>query len=215
MIDERRPPGRGLLWLDLGLALLLVWGPLTMGARDPGARARPRPGLLAYGVLLLTGYLALIHYLVWRAGEPWRRLAWRSIRPWRELLWTALLWVAAWMTAYGHFRMWPPSPEPRAVVDYLGPPTFLNVFYMLIAAIFEEAFYRGFLWDRIRRLSRSRALAVVSTSVLFAASHPYDLRDLVGVFLFGLLFGLVRLQGRSLFRLIVAHWAFNLSLFRA
>jgi membrane protease YdiL (CAAX protease family) len=212
MDDERRPPRRASLWLDLGLALLVIWLPLVVGPRVSDARSYDSPGMLAYGMIAVAGFLALIHDLVRRAGEPLRRLGWRPIRPWRELLWTALLWVAAWMTTYAHLRMWPPPPEPQRI-DYLGAPTFLNVAYLLVAAVFEESFYRGLLWDRIRRLSKSRALTVVSTSVLFAAAHPYDLRELFGIFLFGLLFGLVRQQGRSLFRLVVAHWAYNLSLF--
>jgi membrane protease YdiL (CAAX protease family) len=201
------------LWLELGLCLLVIWAPLALGGRLISNLSYDTPGMVLYSIVSLTGYVALVHFLVWRSGEPFRRLAWRKIRPCRELMYTVLLLIGAWMLAYAYARMWPASPSDPGSAGLLGPLTFLNIASLLIAAMFEESFYRGLIWDRVRRLSKSRALTLISSSALFAAAHPYNFRDSGWVFVFGLLFGLARLGGRSLTRLTLAHWGFNVALF--
>jgi membrane protease YdiL (CAAX protease family) len=52
----------------------------------------------------------------------------------------------------------------------------------------------------------------VGSALLFTAYHPYSLRDLAYIFVFGLILGSAFMHGRSLPRLIVAHTLFNLSL---
>lgn len=206
------PPPRPALWRDLGLALLIAWLPLMAGGHMEEGTSTDGDASLAFGSLCLAGYIALAHELVRRAGEPYRRLGWRRIRPWTELCWASALFVGLWTITLVHARLWP-ATEAEGDVDVLGPLTALNLLYYVMGAVFEETFYRGLLWDRIRRLTRSPGTTVVATAVLFAATHPYALRDLTSVFLMGVLFGLVRWKGRSQVRLIVGHLAYNLSLY--
>lgn len=76
----------------------------------------------------------------------------------------------------------------------------------------EETIYRGYLISRVLALTHSRSLAVLGSSVMFALAHGYGVVGSVSTFLFGLVLGLCFLWGRSLPRLILAHWIYNLML---
>ena len=85
-------------------------------------------------------------------------------------------------------------------------------FALLVSAAFEEILIRGYLWNRLGRLTRHKGLALLLSATLFTAYHPYDLAGLVYIFAFGLVIGLFHWKGRSLPRLIVAHTLFNVSI---
>jgi membrane protease YdiL (CAAX protease family) len=80
---------------------------------------------------------------------------------------------------------------------------------MLVAATFEEVLYRAYLWGRLTQLTRTSDLSIVISSVLFALAHGYDPATTLSVFTFGLVLGFVFAKSRSLLRVTLAHWGYN------
>jgi len=52
---------------------------------------------------------------------------------------------------------------------------------------------------------------VLLAAALFALTHGYPPRSTLTVFAFGVLYGFVYLSTRSLPRLVIAHWIYNLA----
>jgi uncharacterized protein len=92
------------------------------------------------------------------------------------------------------------------------------IFVVIIGAGFgEETFFRGFLFERLRRLIGSGTVAktsiVLITSTLFALAHYHD-QGLAGVqqaMITGLTFGTIFALTGSLFPLMIAHASFDLT----
>jgi len=208
---------RHALAVELAVVLIAVWLPMVVAGSI--VRGEPRPETIVselYGMASFGGVIALLLYFLWRNREPWRHVGLRRIRWWSELLWAALIYVACWI-AYILISRWAPlSYEPSQTAAFPTRPgtAYLVVlpFFLLISSVFEELLVRGYLWNRLQRLTGSKAVALVGSSLLFAAYHPYTLFELVYIFSFGLILGLFRWKGRSLPRLILAHTLFNLSI---
>ncbi|HUR38539.1 MAG TPA: type II CAAX endopeptidase family protein [Planctomycetota bacterium] len=207
---------RGRLALELVAVLLIVWLPYVLAAfagRQSGGYQGWKAELRGVGIQ--TGFVALILILLRWNRESWRRLGIRRFRWWAELLWAALLYIACWINWLVLDRMLPVPVEPPAAAPVDPPETpswLLFAPILLVNSIFEEVFVRGYLWDRLRRLTGSPMLALGGSALLFTAYHPYSLRDLASIFVFGLILGYAFMHGRSLPRLIVAHTLFNLSI---
>src|SRR5206468_613223 len=76
------------------------------------------------------------------------------------------------------------------VVSLMNHNKWLMVFGSLTAGITEELLFRGFMLPRLQLLLRSKAGAVVISSLLFAALHYqyHSLREIIGPFLIGVIF---------------------------
>lgn len=207
---NRSPAARRALLLECGVVLAVAWLPLFVGARVLGEVPERIPAKEAiYHLTIFGGAALLYHYLIWKNGESFRRLGWRRFRLGRDLGWTLLAILASVFVVMADYNLFGPYSGEAGGGRYEGG---LRVVLYLAGALFEETFYRGYLWQRFRRLCGSGALTLLATSVFFAASHPYPLRDLLFVFNYGIMMGLLRAKSRSLLPLILAHAAFNLSL---
>ncbi len=77
---------------------------------------------------------------------------------------------------------------------------------IVVAPIFEEIFFRGFLFQGIRYSRLGPIGAVVITSLIWAAMHlQYDMFGIAVVFALGLMFGIARLKTDSIHLLMVMH----------
>jgi len=77
---------------------------------------------------------------------------------------------------------------------------------VVVAPIFEEIFFRGFLFQGIRYSRLGPIGAIGITSLVWAVIHlQYGLYGIMTVFALGLLFGLARLKTDSIHLLIVMH----------
>jgi len=82
---------------------------------------------------------------------------------------------------------------------------------VLLGPIFEEVFFRGFLFAGLVRSRLGGAGTVVVTALAWAVIHvQYDLYGIATVFVIGLLLGWARLRTGSLALTIALHAAFNL-----
>ena len=77
---------------------------------------------------------------------------------------------------------------------------------VVVAPIFEEIFFRGFLFQGIRYSRLGPIGAIGITSLLWAAIHlQYGIYGITTVFALGLLFGIARLKTDSIHLLMVMH----------
>jgi membrane protease YdiL (CAAX protease family) len=206
------------LWRELAAALLLIWLPwFVLGITW---HVGPRSSVLRKEFLCMALEAVDIALILWwfrRNGESWRSLGIRKVRWWTELLWSVGIYAAEWMAWF--------LLDP-ILMDLLGPPSdtstvgrprgllfWLLPFFLLLSAFFEELFFRGYLWIRLRRLTGGRLPALALSTLLFTVYHPYPSRDLVYIGVFGLVLGFFFWTSRSLPRLVLAHTWFNLSIY--
>jgi uncharacterized protein len=77
---------------------------------------------------------------------------------------------------------------------------------IIVAPIFEEIFFRGFLFQGIRYSRLGPIGAIGITSLFWAAIHlQYDAYGITTLFVLGLLFGIARLKTDSIHLLMVMH----------
>src|SRR4030042_198431 len=77
---------------------------------------------------------------------------------------------------------------------------------VVVAPIFEEIFFRGFLFQGIRYSRLGPIGAIGITSFIWAVIHvQYDIYGIATVFALGLLFGIARLKTDSIHLLMVMH----------
>jgi hypothetical protein len=180
-----------------------------------------------------------------RTGEGWGAhgvppLALRDPRTWRAwgrgaalglLACTVIFPVfLAGFWAYGELLPHLPAPVARMVAPYAGAPAFhprlpesfavLAVTQVLVVALPEELFYRGWMQSRWARTAPERCVRVLGarlgagfvwTQVLFAVGHlvvPQPWR--LATFFPGLLFGWLRERTGSIAAPVAAHAASNL-----
>jgi membrane protease YdiL (CAAX protease family) len=209
---------RRALRLELLVVLLVIWVPLFLsGVHYRGLQRHRSVDDELLGMATEAGFIGLLFYLLWRNHESWRHVGLRRCRWWLELLWSLLIYVAAW-TGYIVLHRWMTilfGETARSGAAPERPETayfFLLPLSTLVSAAFEELFIRGYLWNRLSRLTGSKIAALAGSSLLFTAYHPYSARELAFVFTFGVILGLFNWKGRSLPRLILAHALFKLSI---
>ncbi len=77
---------------------------------------------------------------------------------------------------------------------------------VIVAPIFEEIFFRGFLFQGIRYSQLGPIGAIGITAFLWAVIHlQYDIYGITSIFALGLLFGIARLKTESIHLLMVMH----------
>lgn len=82
---------------------------------------------------------------------------------------------------------------------------------VVAAPLFEELFFRGFLLTGLRHSRLGASGAVLVTALLWASIHlQYDLYEIAGVFVFGLLLGTARVRSTSTLTPLLMHMLLNL-----
>jgi membrane protease YdiL (CAAX protease family) len=143
--------------------------------------------------------------LYWKRGLP----AWARVADPRRTLGTALLLVVAGAAAYSLFAWLPLPPElsPRGKGLPVSPA--LAGHMMLLVALPEEVFFRGYLYDAFEENGWE---PIIPTALLFAAGHvalhptPYRLLT----FFPGLLLGWGRKNSGNVYVPLIVHFIFNL-----
>lgn len=81
-------------------------------------------------------------------------------------------------------------------------------FIALTAGVTEEVIFRGYLLTRLSQWLKNNAVAVIVSSLLFAALHyKYgSIRELIFTFLIGVLFSIYYIRYRNIKAIIVTHF---------
>jgi hypothetical protein len=81
----------------------------------------------------------------------------------------------------------------------------------LLGPLFEELFYRGFLFSGLRRSRLGVSGTILTTAALFAITHyRYGVFGVIWIFLLGLVFGIARHRSDTIRLPILMHVTYNL-----
>ena len=128
-----------------------------------------------------------------------------SIKP--VLVWLAgtYAFLFAWQYIYIIFNL----PQPDFMVEAYksaGNITLLWIAVVIAAPVLEEFFFRGFLFDGLRDSKLGSVGAIVITSGLWGIIHQqYGLLEISFIMILGIMFGIARIQTRSLYTPIAMH----------
>ncbi|GEM_PF-557560 len=221
--DALLPPLQVTAFFAAVMVTLGVFGPSLMaGWTPPGGIGMAT--LVTYliqaaaGIVLVIalgrtdGEESLLRVLGWRGGS--RAGAWTVLR-WGVTGWT-LLWLFTMMASLAMLIFLgvenDPFENPVALALVLDPdPTsrgLLALTAVVVAPIFEETLFRGYLLNRFRRhFSPQRAAAIAG--LLFALVH-FSLASLVPLWALGFALGMIYQRTGSLWTPILAHGLWNL-----
>ena len=213
----------------LGLAIFLTWLVLTTLAVIPfaldigaanlteetieGLERNPEVVVASTFVSAIGGTLLILLLVALRKGVSWREyLAIRRPRAMELLMWLGIsLATMVVLEAVGMLLDRPSLPE--WVVDLYGASTSLPLLVLAIvcvAPLFEESFFRGFLFTGWSESKLGANGTIVLTALLFTVVHlQYDIYDLGQIFVLGILLGIARHRSGSLVVPVVMHAFWN------
>jgi CAAX protease family protein len=104
----------------------------------------------------------------------------------------------------------PIVPDVMVETFSAANPIFLFVALTLFAPLFEEVFFRGFLYSGLEAIGARGWVPVVTTAALWSVLHvQYDLYGIVSIFVMGLLLGAARRSTDSILPCLAMHCAGN------
>ena len=190
-------------------------------------------GLLAIALILFTGNIAVaplvyipvgaLLVLAWvgLSRTPWREIGYVRPASWARTIALGILFGAAFKVTMKMIVMPLLGADPvnHAYHFLTGNRALLPaaIYAMLNAGFSEETVFRGFLFERLRKLLGSGLLAriaiLVVTSVGFGLAH-YRVQGLAGTeqaTVTGLVFGIVVMATGRIWTVMIAHAAFDLT----
>lgn len=191
----------------------VILDPSGASSASAGEMFFSRQGLLLAVSVILTAPafsvgVALLAHLRGPIREylALRWTGWKSTATWT-------LGVAVFLLAFDSLGAWlgrPPVPDFMLdVYNTADPRILLWVALVVLAPLFEELLFRGFLIPGLET-SWGGPAAVGVSSLLFAVIHfQYDLFDMTGVLGLGLIFGAARVTTRSTLLPMALHAGVN------
>jgi membrane protease YdiL (CAAX protease family) len=190
-------------------------------------------GLLAIALILLTGNIEVAPLVYVPAGAllvlawvklsrtPWREIGYVRPASWARTIAVGILFGAAFKVMMKMIVMPLLGADPvnHAYHFLSGNRALLPaaIYGMLNAGFSEETMYRGFFFERLRKLLGlglvARIAILVVTSVGFGLAH-YRVQGLAGTeqaTLTGLVFGIVVMATGRIWTVMIAHAAFDLT----
>lgn len=125
----------------------------------------------------------------------------------------ALVWVVGWLGQIfqgDEFQM-QLNEGLKTILTYNDKPyvkIMIIIFAVLIAPVFEEILFRGFLQSAIRKVMKGPWIGILLTSIFFAMMHPW--MHWPALFALSVCLGYSYEKNGSLFRPIFIHMFFNL-----
>jgi membrane protease YdiL (CAAX protease family) len=171
--------------------------------------------LTAFATILRDlALVALILFFLWRNGEPIRAIGWAARNVWMEIGVGVILFVVVFIgaglieSALRAAGLSGPSTPLPSFLAAKGYWEFVLAFVLVvIVAISEETIFRGYLILRFVGMTRSLAIAILLSAVVFALGHGYEgTAGLATIFLVGVSFALVYVWRKSLVAPIVMHF---------
>lgn len=103
-------------------------------------------------------------------------------------------------------------PDPVIRLFHATKPEALFYGAMLIAApLFEEVFFRGFLFHFFKRSPVGETGAVISTAIIWSLGHlQYEMWEMGILFFIGIVLALFRVWGKSLYPALLFHLILNM-----
>lgn len=189
-------------------------------------------GVFALGAILLTGTLVIGHIafpfgaalvILWRklSRTPWREIGYVQPKSWTSIILTGIL-VGFTFKLFTKAVVMPllgAGPINLAYHYLSGNSTLLPyaAWGMLVAGFAEETVFRGFLFERFRKIFGTKRWAspvtVLLTSLWFGLGHiqTQGIMGAIHATLFGLAIGTLYAKKCNLFFLMIMHAAYDLT----
>ena len=208
---------------DLALllsAILPCWFGAYMLVRFSGATSKEGQTLILQSSLYALLLAALYLLVAWRYHKPfWRSLGW--VRPLRGAWWCVvggpLLALSVGVLGLVFHAPEPPDPV-KELITGRAALVIVMLFAVVLGPIFEELFFRGFLFPLLAK-TFGAAAGIVLSALPFALLHgpqnqwAWQQVTLVGIA--GVAFGFVRSRTGSTAAATILHSSFNLTQFVA
>lgn len=158
--------------------------------------------IVTIGIIKLKKGSSLAHYLAIRGTDSRMALKW-------------LLIIAAVVVALDTLTILldrPFVPEVVSTVyESMRAPLLLAFVVIVVAPVFEEMFFRGFMVTGLANSAAGPAGAVVISSMLWSGIHlQYDFYEVGVIFVIGIVLGWARVQSGSVLLAIGLHALVNL-----
>jgi membrane protease YdiL (CAAX protease family) len=196
------------------LAMMGVWAYRGVGGADALAHAKINRAIF-YIVTIVLEWLTLGVVLI---GVRLHRSPvstvlgerWRSMREFaRDIGIAGAFWFVSAVilsATVGHPKEAAPSDVVQALLPQGPIESALWIAVSVTAGICEEAMYRGYLQRQLIAFSRSPAIGIVGSAIVFGAGHAYKGgAGAVRIVLFGALFGILAYWRRSVRPGMIAH----------
>ena len=167
-----------------------------------------------------------ILYIIYQIDEPLGNFGLPKIQPIKDFLWGLSIFIISYVLLSIFLTIVYP------VITFLGvsadtdtfnaifqkPKTSLGVILLIIGMILngfaEEFVMRGYLIARLKKLFNSSIFSIVISAIIFASYHIYQpIGGIVGVFGFGIIYGIIYCKIRKVWPLAVAHSIHNIVFF--
>lgn len=145
-----------------------------------------------------------------KRGSVWRDyMAWRGVGVGRLVLWVIICLVSVFAMSVVHQALGWRESGFMGELALTHSPLWMIASVVVVAPIFEEMVFRGFVYSGFER--RLGAIpAVLLSSALFTVLHgQYNVYELTQIFVLGMVLGLARMRTQSLLTPIVMHAANN------
>jgi membrane protease YdiL (CAAX protease family) len=128
-------------------------------------------------------------------------------------LFTSLILLFALRVALGLIdlhNMQKSQDEAMRALGSIAPHTYLEagffVLLSIIAGLFEEIIFRGYLQKQFHAFARSAVLGIVLSGIVFGLAHGYQgWRNMIVIAVFGMFFGILAYFRKSLRPGMIAH----------
>jgi membrane protease YdiL (CAAX protease family) len=174
---------------------------------------KPMVAIAAQALSYVLFFVIIYIFIRWERRQPFlAALSWN----WpRDRYWAFLLAGIGLSIGLELILRFLPTPKSLPVTELFKTPLqalLLSIFSVSLGPLFEEFFFRGFLYPALaRRLGR--AFAVVLSALLFALIHSAQLANawapVLMIFVVGIALGTVRALGRSLAASLLVHISYN------
>ena len=217
-------------WATLGFSALIIFGNfvsviiaaigIVASGENPGLAADPTQlasnGMLVALSTLLSSPLVLSLTFLFanlRKGPPVKEYLGLHEVDWRTTLgWSLILLLFAGLSDLTTFLL-----ERPIVPDFMlnvyqtaTSKTLLWIALVVAAPVAEEIFFRGFLFYGIQNTRLGSKGAILLSSLIWTPLHmQYDSYNLAAIMVLGLLLGVARWKGNSVYIPIVMHALMN------
>lgn len=207
-------PSRKEQWIELSVFVFLIVPSMALSF------FAVKQGSLGFVVVAVSTILrdlslvALILFFAWRNHEPATVIGWNAGRGWPEIVLGMVLFIpvflgGAWLESALHAVGFSLPATPLPSLDPAPDPSQLLLATILVAvvAFAEETIFRGYLMLRLTALTKSPAVAVALSALVFSIGHGYEgSAGVITVGALGAVFAVVYLWRGSLLAPVTMHF---------
>jgi hypothetical protein len=191
----------------------------TLTAAQIGEMAKNNGFMLGIGTVVaavLTAPLTLLVARLRKGPKISEYFAFSPVKPLELLKWLLITLAIVGVSDLLAFLMKKPIVPEMLIAQY-KTARFVPLFFFAIviaAPVYEELLFRGFAFKGLLESKAGAIGAVMITGLVWSVIHlQYDIAQIFGIFVAGVVIGLARLNTKSIYPSVLMHSAMNLVVF--